>query len=60
MLTGIPADGLALPPRQPLGPGVGARPVQRAHAQGPHHPRPLRHATAWPTTPLACRSCWRG
>ncbi|WP_204248441.1 type ISP restriction/modification enzyme [Hymenobacter sp. PAMC 26628] len=34
---------LALPPRQPLGLGMGARPVQGAHAQGPHHPRPLRH-----------------
>ena len=36
-LTRRPRIGLALPPRQPLGAGVGAGPVQGTQAQGPDH-----------------------
>ena len=38
-----PRRRLALPPRKPLGPRVGPRPVQGEEAARPHHPRALRH-----------------
>ena len=37
-LTGVPESALALPPRQPLRPGVGAGPVQGKEAPRPTHP----------------------